>query len=198
MVRNFSLWTCFALWACLSLRAVPSLAVEDGEIVVEDGIKYRITKQVVDRTVWDTRPETREQTVYHEKYITEMKEMPRSYYQPITEYQWIQVWERPLNPFVAPYIAYRQVPVVRWELKSDTVRYPVTKREVTPEKQQQQVSVPVQRSAKEIVTRKTPIGIASGDDTQVARRDRRASESREDDDERPARTRSFRTNSAPE
>lgn len=187
------------LSACFALVGASAYAVEDGEIVVEDGIKYRITKQAVDRTVWDTRPETREQTVYREKYITEMKEMPRNYYQPVTEYQWVQVWERPLNPFVAPYIAYRQVPVVRWELKSDTVRYPVTKREVTPEKQQQQVSVPVQRVAKEIVTRKTPIGIASSvDDTQVARRDRRGSEVREDDDERPARSRSFRTSNAPE
>jgi hypothetical protein len=73
---------------------------------------------------------------------------------PITEYQWQPRWEYGWNVFAPPSLVYRQVPVTRWETRKETVRVPVTRRELIPEKQVENVPVTRQKFAeREIITR---------------------------------------------
>jgi hypothetical protein len=67
-----------------------------------------------------------------------------------------------------PVLSYRLMPVTRWETRSETVRIPITKREVYPERLTQQVPVYNTRYAEEEVVRHVPIG-TTANGTSVAR-----------------------------
>jgi hypothetical protein len=128
----------FRLLAVLALLCVVAtgkmLRADESFEEEKDGMVYRVTKRVRPKTVYEAVSDSHEQTVYTQKLQTEIKEAPRSYWTPVTQYQWTPVWERTWNPLQPPYVAYRMVPVTKWELKNDTVQYGYTSQKVEPEK----------------------------------------------------------------
>ncbi len=100
--------------------------------VERDGITYREVVQKVKRPVSETNYQTHTETFLQERLTTETQESQRVYYTPITEYQWEAYTPISLNPFAPPRVAYRWVPRTRWEPRIETVRTPVTRRELVP------------------------------------------------------------------
>ena len=142
-------------WTCGS-------QADEVKYVEKDGIMYRETRQVMRCPVTETRMQTQECTVYKEKITTEIKQVQRSYQVPVTAYQWAPQWERGWNPFAAPYLTYKLVPQTRWETKNETVRIPVTNRELVPEKRTVQVPVTSQRFAENEVISRVAVGVRPG------------------------------------
>ena len=124
----------------------------------EDGITYRETTQTTQRPVHHTTMQQRDVTYNRERYTTELQEVQRTYQVPITEYVWKPETHRSWNPFEPPYVAYRMVQQTRYETRSETVKIPVAKREVVPEKITQTVPVTTQRIAQEKVVTRVAIG----------------------------------------
>ncbi len=146
----------WAVAAGLLACASGALAQEVREYV-EDGVRYRETRSKVMRPVTETRFEERERTVFREQYSTETEEYTRLVNVPVTEYRWEAYWAGWFNPFAKPHLAYRYVPVTRWETRSETVRRPVTRRELIPEKEVVRVPITERRMVEEEVTRRVAI-----------------------------------------
>jgi hypothetical protein len=123
----------------------------------ENGTTYRETRTKSLRPVTETVFEDREQTVYRENYSTETRDVTRLVHVPVTEYRWEAYWAGVLNPFAKPHLAYRYVPVTRWELRSETISQPVTTRTMVPEKQVVKVPVTRRRMVEEEVTRRVAV-----------------------------------------
>ncbi len=134
------------------------LSADDVRYFEKDGVTYRETRQVVRRPVVETRMEARDCTVYRDQVTTELQEMPRSIPVAITEYHWVPVWHRSLNPFAAPYLTYQMAPQTRWETRNDTVKTAVTRRQVVPEKITQQVPVTTQRFVEDEIISRVAVG----------------------------------------
>jgi len=152
----------FAKPAALTMLLLASrsaiLAADDVKYFEKDGVTYRETRQVVRRPVIETRLEARDSTVYRDKLTTEVQDVPRSYPVAITEYHWVPVWRRSLNPFAAPYLVYEMVPQTRWETRNDVVKATVTRRQVVPEKVTQQVPVTTQRYVEDEIISRVAVG----------------------------------------
>jgi hypothetical protein len=136
----------------------------------DNGIRYRETTQVIQRLIPETRYEQRENTVYRERYTTDMQESVRRYQVPVTEQQWVLGYQRTWNIFRPPTPSYRLLPVTRWVTRTETVRIPVTKRDYVPEHQVQQVPITNTRLAEERIVRRVPIGTVNNGTAVVARK----------------------------
>jgi hypothetical protein len=154
MARSFLSVTGFML---LALGASGTMA-DEVKYLDEDGITYRETTQTSQRHIPQTTMQQREDTYYREQYTTELQDAQRTYQVPITEYQWKPETHRSWNPLSPPYVAYRWVPVTRWETRSETVKIPVAKRNVVPEKITRQVPVTTHHIANEKVVTRVAIG----------------------------------------
>lgn len=131
-----------AVLAATSLLATtPSLKAQQTESIVEEnGIRYRVTKQITKRPIYETKVEQQQQTVYREQYNTQFQTSYRTYLVPITEYRMEPYVANRWNPFAAPYTAYRYVPVTRWETRQEPISVPIVRRDWVP--QQQTVHIP--------------------------------------------------------
>ncbi len=143
--------------ALLAARRCRAMA-DEVKYLDQDGITYRETVQTTQRPVPQTTMQPQDYTYYRERYTTELQDTQRTYQVPITEYQWKPETHRSWNPFDPPYVAYRLVQQTRYETRSETVKVPVAKREVIPEKITRQVPVTTQRMASEEVRTRVAIG----------------------------------------
>lgn len=148
---------------------VPALNADEVDIIEKDGIRYQRIRQVTQRPITDVRYEPRESTYYSERYTTDVHDSHRTVQVPVTEHQWVPGFQRSLNPFAPPTFSYRLMPVTRWETRVETVRTPVTRREVVPVKQTVQVPVYDTRYAQEETVRHVAIGHSNGSSSDVAR-----------------------------
>lgn len=165
MIRARS--TAFVL--CAAALGAPALWAQEVRTFEDNGIRYQETTQVIQRLIPETRYEQRENTVYRERYSTDMQESVRTYQVPVTEQQWVPGYQRTWNIFAPPVLSYRQLPVTRWETRTETVRIPITKREYVPERQVQQIPVTNTRLAEERIVRRVPIGSVNHGTPIVAR-----------------------------
>ncbi len=147
-------------------RAADEIKYVDGQ----DGVKYQEITQRIQRPITDTRYESREYTAYRERYTTDYQEVQRNYQVAVTQQQWVPGYQRTWNVFAPPVLSYRLMPVTRMENRSETVRVPVTKRELIPEQRVQQVPVTTQRLAQEEHVHRIPVGHTGGS-ALVARSD---------------------------
>jgi len=125
--------------------AVPASAADDVKTYEKDGVRYQEVRRVVQRPITETHYEPRQVTRYNERYTTDMQQVQRTYQTPVTQQQWVPGYQRTWNLFAPPVLSYRLMPVTRWETRTETVRVPVTKRDVVPEQVTQQVPVTSQR-----------------------------------------------------
>ncbi len=152
----------------------PAALADDVEYFEKDGIRYQRIRQVTQRPITDVRYEPRESNVYRERFTTDLHETTRTYQVPVTEQQWVPGYQRTWNLLAPPVLSYRLMPVTRWETRTETVKVPLTRREVVPEKQTVQVPVYNTRYAQEEVVRHVAVGTVgsgSGSAASVARSD---------------------------
>jgi hypothetical protein len=147
------------LASSLILSSLASWVVaDDVRTFDEDGIKYQETTQVVQRPITETRYEPREYTSYREKYTTDMQDVQRTYQVSVTRQEWVPGYQRTWNIFAPPVLSYRLLPVTRLETRTESVRIPVTKREMVPEKLVRQEPVTNTRMAQEKHIHRVAVG----------------------------------------
>lgn len=162
-----------AKWIALVCGALflPNAYADDVTYFEKDGIRYQEIRQVTQRPITEMRYEPRESTVYRDRYTTDLHDSTRTYQVPITENQWVPGYQRTWNVFAPPVLSYRLMPVTRWETRVETVRVPITKREVVPETQTTHVPVVNTRIASEETVRRVAVGTVNNGTASVARSD---------------------------
>lgn len=121
----------------------------------EDG--YRETRRIVRHPVTDVVQQDVPRTVYREQARTELQDVHRVYQVPITEYRRESYWRGRWNPFVQPYLAERIVPYTRWESRAETVKVPITTRQLVAETQIDKVPVVTYRYVDEEIISRVPV-----------------------------------------
>ncbi len=160
--------TLFAAVLILAPCAAARLVADDSTIEDVNGIRYQVTRQVVQRPVAETRYEPHTYNTYREHYTTEMQEQTRTYQTPVTSQQWVLGYQRSLNPFAPPVLTYRLVPVTQLQTRTETVRVPVTRRDLVPETHTQHVPVTNYHIANEEHVHRVAIGVTPGAAGSVA------------------------------
>jgi hypothetical protein len=105
---------------------------QDSRQFRDNGVDYVETVQYASEPVATTQVDRREETVYREEIVTEMRESQLTVYAPVTEYVW-QPRVHGLGIIRPSTLAYHLVPQTRWEPRTHTVRMPVTVRQMRPE-----------------------------------------------------------------
>lgn len=119
-----------------------------------NGVKHRVTRQVVKQTVPVTIMQDRQQTVYAPKVSTETVTHQQVYSVPVTQYEVVPVLHGRWNPFIEPYYTYETQLVTRYQQQTVNVQIPVSRSEWVTETKIVQVPVTEYRTAEqEIVTR---------------------------------------------
>lgn len=149
----------------------PATSYEDGP----DGVRYRVTRQVVQRSIPTTEYQSREQKVYRPQVTTEYQSYQQTYYSPVTEYQWVPRLKNWWNPFGEAYWTHELTPVTRWEARPTTVQVPVARTNWVEETHTTQVPVTTYRTVPEEYTQKVvesvaprPAGISPADSTATS------------------------------
>ncbi|MDZ4659350.1 MAG: hypothetical protein SH868_17390 [Bythopirellula sp.] len=121
---------------------------------VRDGIKYQVTRQVVQQTVPTTVMQDRQQTVMTQQVTTETIAHQQVYSVPVTQYEMVGTLHGRWNPFVEPYWTYEMQPVTYYQEQVANVQIPMNKVTWVPQTKTVQVPVTEFRTAEqEIVTR---------------------------------------------
>jgi hypothetical protein len=135
-----------------------------------DGITYRVTKQVVQRSIPTTEYQTREQKLYRPQMRTEYQSYQQTYLTPVTEYHWVPRLRGRWNPFMPPYWAHGLTPTTRWEARPATVQVPVARTEWVEETRTTQIPVTTYRTVPEEYTSRVAVsaGPVGGATTSLA------------------------------
>ena len=99
---------------------------EDGP----DGVKYAVTRQVVQRSIPTTEIQTRQQQVYRPQVTTEYQTYQQTYLTPVTRYQYVPHLRNWWNPITGAYWTHDLQPVTQWEARPATVQVPVAQHEL--------------------------------------------------------------------
>jgi len=172
---------------CIASFAVSLLAINSQRAAAQstteivdgaDGIRYRVTKQIIQRPVSKTEWDQQQQTVFRERYETQWHTNYRSYLTPVTEYRQELYLANRWNPLAMPYWTYRYVPVTRWESRYEPYSVPIAQRTLVPEQQTVQIPRTTTQMATEEQISKVAIGpsssggwTAAGSQSAVARRE---------------------------
>jgi hypothetical protein len=127
-----------------------------------DGVTYKVTKQVVHRSIPTTEIQTREQKLYRPQVRTEYQSYQQTYLTPVTEYQWVPRLYGRWNPFINPYWAHELAPTTRWEARPSTVQVPVSRTEWVEETRTTQVPVTTYRTVPEEYTSRVAVSVTPG------------------------------------
>jgi hypothetical protein len=162
MKKSLFIIPCFAA-AMLAVPAhaqvpavAPSVTYEDGP----DGVRYQITRSVVQRSIPTTEYQAREQKVYRPQVTTEYQAYQQTHFTPVTEYQVVPRLHHPFNILGPSYWSNEYVPVTRWEARPSTVQVPVARTNWVEGTQVTQVPVTTYRTTQEEAYHKVAIGIA--------------------------------------
>lgn len=105
--------------------AICSAQVTTTEEVGPDGVKYRVTRQVVQRSIPTTQYQAQQQKVYRPQITTEYQTIQQTYAVPVTEYRVVPRLRNWWDPFGGAYWTNEIEPVTRWEARPATVQVPV-------------------------------------------------------------------------
>jgi len=161
MKQSLSTFSWFAIVAIAftargQAPAPSGTSYEDGP----DGVRYRVTRQVVQRSIPTTEYQAREQKVYHPQVTTQYQSYQQTYYTPVTEYQWVPRLRNRFNPFADAYWAHELTPITRWEARPSTVQVPVARTDWVEETRTTQVPVTTYRTVPEEYTQKVAVSVA--------------------------------------
>lgn len=149
---------------CLGIAVVlaSSLCGDEVREYDQNGLRYRETKRIVPRPVYETQWVEQTREVHRPTFTTETQATTRTVYVPITEYRTEPVLVGRWNPFVEPRYEYRLVPVTRWETRQETVHVPIVRQQNAAEKQTVKVPVTKMRWENEEFIRREIVGRATG------------------------------------
>lgn len=148
---------------CLGMTTIGTAA--NGQTTYEDGpdgMRYRVTRQVVQQSIPTTEYQAREQKVYRPQVTTEYQTYAQTYMTPVTQYQWEPHLRNWWNPFGGAYWTHEYRPVTRWELRPGTVQVPMSRTNWVEETHTTQVPVTTYRTAQSEYIARQPIGPAAG------------------------------------
>jgi hypothetical protein len=131
-------------------RGQTTTSIEDGP----DGVKWQVTRQVVQRAIPTTEYQTREQKVYHPQVTTEYQSYQHTYLTPVTQYRVVPHLRNWWSPFGNAYWTNDIEPVTTWEARPATVQIPVAKTNWVETTQTTQVPVTTYRTVPEEYTSK--------------------------------------------
>jgi len=119
------------------------------EVTYEErnGVRYQVTRQVVQRQVPTTVMQSRQQTIYAPQVTTNKINHQQLYSVPNTQYQWDSRLRGRWNPFVTPYWTYNLRPVTTWSTQVANVQIPVSQVAWVPQTTTVQVPVTAYRNA---------------------------------------------------
>jgi len=134
--------------------SVPCATGQDVTYEERDGVRYQVTRQVMQQQVPTTVMQDRKQTQYVQQVTTEQVNHQQVYSVPVTQYQMRPYLQGRWNPFVTPYWTYHYEPVTQWQQQVANVQIPVSRVAWVPQETTVQVPVVEYRTAeREIVTR---------------------------------------------
>lgn len=113
--------------------ASAAAAADDIRYYQQNGVTYRETRTVIKQPVNDVQYRDLQKTFYRDRYTTEMRDVVRNSYVPVTRHAWQPRWHGQWNILQGPHLAYHLVPYTNWELRQQTIQVPTTRREVVPE-----------------------------------------------------------------
>lgn len=146
--------TAAALAMVCAWCAAPLAQSQEVTYEVRNGVRYQVTRQVVQRQVPTTVMQNRQQTVYAPQVTTNTLKHQQLYCVPNTQYQWDSRLRGRWNPFITPYWTYNLRPVTTWSTQVANVQIPVSQVAWVPQTKTVQVPVTAYRNAEqEIVTR---------------------------------------------
>jgi hypothetical protein len=148
---------------CLGMTAIGTSV--NGQTTYEDGpdgVRYQVTRQVVQRSIPTTEYQAREQKVYHPQVTTEYQTYAQTYMTPVTQYQWEPHLRNWWNPFGGAYWTHEYRPVTRWAMTPGTVQVPVARTNWVEETRTTQVPVTTYRTAQDETVSRVAIGPAAG------------------------------------
>lgn len=125
-----------------------------------DGVTWRITQRVVQRSIPVTEYQTREQKSYRPQVTTEYQSYPQTYLTPVTQYHWVARQRGLWNPFAQPYWAHELTPITHWEARTSTVQIPVARTNWIEETRTTQVPVTTYRTVAAEHRSREPISAA--------------------------------------
>lgn len=105
----------------------------------KDGAQYE--SRTIRKPVAEVAVQERQETVYVDRYVTEMQDSYRTVLVPVTQMVYEPRLHNWWNPFTGAHVAYHAVPRTRWEHRTEIVRAPIARHEVVP--QQRIVREPV-------------------------------------------------------
>jgi hypothetical protein len=154
--------------AALAVLAAAATALAQEETTYEqgpDGVTYKVTRRVVQRSIPTTEYQTREQKVFRPQVATEYQTYQQNYVTPVTEYQWVPRLRGVLNPFTGPYWTHELAPVTRWEARTGTTHVPVARTDWVEEVRTTHVPVTTYRTVPEEYTSRVAVSVAPGAST---------------------------------
>jgi hypothetical protein len=169
-VLSFGCWATFAFGTFAGAQTTSSIDTD------ANGIQWRTTKSVVQRSVPTTEYQTREQKVYHPQVTTDYQTYQQMYVTPVTEYRWVSRMRGLWNPFGQPYWTHNLEPFTRWETRPGTVQIPTARTDWVEETRQQQVAIttyrplPVETVVREPVSVPPATSLGTGGATAIATR----------------------------
>lgn len=147
-----------AALAWLAVTTARTAAAQQTQIVDEGGIRYQVTRQVIQRQVPVPEMRDQQQTVYRQQVTTDNVQHQQLYTVPVTQYQLVTRMHNRWNPFGDPYYTYEYEPVTTWTQQVATVQIPVNRVSWAPETRTVQVPTTTYRTANEEVVRRVAIG----------------------------------------
>lgn len=156
-------------WLVASLVATAATAqVTTTEEVGADGVRYRVTRQIVNRAIPTTEYQTREQKVYRPQVTTQYQSYQQTYLVPVTEYRYVPHLRNWWDPFGGAYWTNELEPVTRWEARPTTVQVPVARTDWVAETQTSQVPVVTYKTVPEEYTSKVAVSVPATNHTAIA------------------------------
>ncbi len=157
-------------WLAATAFGATVEAQSTSELVNENGVTYRVTRQVVQRSIPTTEIQTREQKVYRPQVTTQYQSYQQTYITPVTEYQWVSRMHGWWNPFQQPYYTHELAPVTRWEARPTTVQVPVARTDWVEGTQTVQVPVTTYHTVADENVYKQAVSVSPGTQTAIASR----------------------------
>jgi hypothetical protein len=157
MKKSLFASTCVALAMTATTSAQSTSSME-----TENGVTYRVTRQVVQKSIPTTEYQTREQRVYRPQVTTQYQAYAQTYYTPVTEYAYVPRLRGRWNPLVVPYWQHELTPMTRWEARPTTVQVPVSRTDWVEEVRTTQVPVTTYRTVPEEYTSRVAVSADSG------------------------------------
>jgi len=161
-----------ATCGCMASFLVSALAHAQESTTYEpgpDGVQYKVTRRVVQRSIPTTEYQTREQKVYRPQVTTDYQSYQQMYSVPVTEYRWVSRQHGWWNPLAKSYWTHNLEPFTRWETRPGTVQVPTARTDWVEETRTSQVPVTVYRTVPEEYTSRVAVSV-SPSGTSVASR----------------------------